>query len=151
MSRIAEESGISKGTLYWYFSSKEGMFKELIAVGFETLITKIDHLLETEKSMEELLYKYIEINLRFINQHRNVAKIIIDNIDKVISKEFKEKMEEKRKKLISAVETLVTRGVKEDFFKDGNREYLVLYIINIVKMAHEDLSVETELDSQKKS
>ncbi len=150
MSRIAKEAGISKGTLYWYFSSKEGMFRELIAVGFDKLTTKVNSLVKSNKPIRELLWGYIEINLQFIEQHKNVAKIIIDNIDKVISKEFKKMMEKKRNKLISAVRTLARKGIKEDFFRDVNNEYLVSYIMNVVNITHEDLIREVELDQQEK-
>lgn len=37
VSDIARQAGMSQGNIYWYFSSKEELFKSVLAAGFETL------------------------------------------------------------------------------------------------------------------
>lgn len=37
VSDIAREAGMSQGNVYWYFSSKEALLKEILADGFEAL------------------------------------------------------------------------------------------------------------------
>jgi len=41
MSMIAEEAGVSKGTLYWHFDSKEDLFRELVLAGFDYFNTTL--------------------------------------------------------------------------------------------------------------
>ncbi len=39
VSTIAQESGMSQGNIYWYFASKEALFKAVLADGFAALTT----------------------------------------------------------------------------------------------------------------
>jgi AcrR family transcriptional regulator len=58
MSDIAEEAGLSKGTLYWYFDSKEdlivSLLDEIVASHLETL----EMLLHAEGAVEERLLTF---------------------------------------------------------------------------------------------
>ena len=42
IARIAKKANISKGLIYNYFNSKEELLKELIEIGFETLVQPFD-------------------------------------------------------------------------------------------------------------
>src|SRR5210317_506405 len=60
MSDIAESSGLSKGSLYWYFDSKDAIIHKLIDRVFEFEIKDLAALLTDDRSAEERLYIYTE-------------------------------------------------------------------------------------------
>ncbi len=60
MSDIAESSGLSKGSLYWYFDSKDAIILKLIDRVFEFEIKDLTALLIDDRSAEERLYIYTE-------------------------------------------------------------------------------------------
>ncbi len=60
MSDIAESSGLSKGSLYWYFDSKDAIILKLIDRVFEFEIKDLTALLTDDRSAEERLYIYTE-------------------------------------------------------------------------------------------
>jgi AcrR family transcriptional regulator len=60
MSDIAESSGLSKGSLYWYFDSKDAIILKLIDRVFEFEIKDLTALLKDERSAEERLFIYTE-------------------------------------------------------------------------------------------
>ncbi len=60
MSDIAESSGLSKGSLYWYFDSKDAIILRLIDRVFEFEIKDLTALLTDDRSAEERLYLYAE-------------------------------------------------------------------------------------------
>ena len=60
MSDIAESSGLSKGSLYWYFDSKDAIILKLIDRVFEFEIKDLTALLTDDRSAEERLYIYAE-------------------------------------------------------------------------------------------
>lgn len=60
MSDIAESSGLSKGSLYWYFDSKDAIILKLIDRVFEFEIKDLTALLTDERSAEKRLFIYTE-------------------------------------------------------------------------------------------
>lgn len=60
MSDIAEESGLSKGALYWYFDSKDAIILSLLQKVFEPEIRDLQALLGEDRSAEERLLVYAE-------------------------------------------------------------------------------------------
>ena len=60
MSDIAEQSGLSKGTLYWYFDSKEDIILNLLDRLFETELQTLEKLIGDQRSSEERLRVYAD-------------------------------------------------------------------------------------------
>jgi len=60
MSDIADTSGLSKGSLYWYFDSKDALISKLIDRVFEFEIKDLTALLSDDRSAEERIYIYTE-------------------------------------------------------------------------------------------
>ena len=60
MSDIAESSGLSKGSLYWYFDSKDTIILKLIDRLFEFEMKELTALLTDDRSAEERLYIYAD-------------------------------------------------------------------------------------------
>jgi AcrR family transcriptional regulator len=60
MSDIAETSGLSKGSLYWYFDSKDSIILSLLDRVFVPEIKEFNVLLKDPRSAESRLANYIE-------------------------------------------------------------------------------------------
>ncbi len=60
MSDIAETSGLSKGSLYWYFDSKDSIILNLLEKFFEPELKDFRALLTDKRSAEDRLEIYIE-------------------------------------------------------------------------------------------
>ena len=48
MAEIAEEANLGKGTLYWYFSSKEDLFSGMIEQGIRNFASKLRSIMGDE-------------------------------------------------------------------------------------------------------
>ncbi len=55
MDDIAREAGVSKGTLYWYFESKDAITKALLQHLFEQEVQEVETVLAAEGSVSERL------------------------------------------------------------------------------------------------
>src|SRR5947208_7449216 len=55
MDDIVEESGLSKGTLYWYFKSKEDIINAILRRLFTGELEILESLLEAEGTVSERL------------------------------------------------------------------------------------------------
>ena len=60
MSDIAETSGLSKGSLYWYFESKDSIILALLERVFEPELKDFRKLLHGDRPVETRLYEYVE-------------------------------------------------------------------------------------------
>jgi AcrR family transcriptional regulator len=60
MSDIADTSGLSKGSLYWYFDSKDSIILNLLEKIFEPELKDLRALLTDSRSAEDRLEIYID-------------------------------------------------------------------------------------------
>lgn len=60
MADIAENSGLSKGSLYWYFDSKDAIIQSLMKRVFAPEVKEFTALLSDPRPAEERLYHYAE-------------------------------------------------------------------------------------------
>ena len=60
MSDIAETSGLSIGSLYWYFESKDSIILALLKRVFEPELKDFRNLLHDQRPVEARLYEYVE-------------------------------------------------------------------------------------------
>lgn len=57
MDEIAEEAGLSKGTLYWYFKGKDKIISKLLQWFFEREYSNLESWLTSEESPSEIVNK----------------------------------------------------------------------------------------------
>ncbi|MBN2414085.1 TetR/AcrR family transcriptional regulator [candidate division KSB1 bacterium] len=55
MREISEQAGLSKPTIYYYFGSKEGIYKELVTTGVSHILSAIESTYSLDLSVKEKL------------------------------------------------------------------------------------------------
>jgi AcrR family transcriptional regulator len=112
MSDIASNSGLSKGSLYWYFESKNDIIINLIARVFEPEIQDLKALLFLETSVEARLHLFAERAAEDMVKMLRWMPLVYDfialafrqdNIKKAISLYYQQNME--------ILETLLQQGI----------------------------------------
>jgi AcrR family transcriptional regulator len=112
MSDIAEKSGLSKGSLYLYFESKNDLILHLLARVFEPEIKDLRSLLDVKKSVEERLLIYAERGAKDIIDMLKWMPLVYDfialafrqnNIREAISLYYQQNM--------AILETLIQQGI----------------------------------------
>ena len=61
MDDIAEEAGLSKGALYWYFNSKDKIIASLLTNFFDREFSKIEEWVMRDDSARNLLQSLIDL------------------------------------------------------------------------------------------
>ena len=64
MDDIVQESGLSKGALYWYYKSKDAIIRALLERIFISEIQNADELVEMEGSASERLKLFVQFAIR---------------------------------------------------------------------------------------
>ncbi|MGI6551883.1 MAG: TetR/AcrR family transcriptional regulator [Bacillota bacterium] len=79
VEEIAVLAGVGKGTVYEYFESKKHLFLEMLAHVAEIYYASYRELLKTCTGCKEKLEVIFRSHLRFIYDHRDMARLILYN------------------------------------------------------------------------
>lgn len=78
MDDIVQESGLSKGTLYWYFKSKEEIITAISQRLFTTDIESVESLLTAEGTVSERLQQLIRDRVQGLQEMSGVVAILFE-------------------------------------------------------------------------
>ncbi len=79
MDDIAEEAGLSKGLLYWYFRSKDALIESLLTLLFEPDLRDLERLLaETTRPIPERLRELANNALSTLLPYRELMPIVYE-------------------------------------------------------------------------
>ncbi|MFW5980694.1 MAG: TetR/AcrR family transcriptional regulator, partial [Halanaerobiaceae bacterium] len=115
MNMIAEEADVSKGGLYWHFSSKKDLYREIVEIPFNDYINYIKDVEQKEISPEKKLKNIIEYRVNYIKENIKVSKIIMNNIENLDV--LKEKICKYKKQNEAILENIFREGIKKGQFK----------------------------------
>jgi len=121
MTDIAESSGLSKGSLYWYFESKDAIILKLIDRVFEFEIKDLTALLSDDRSAEERLYIYTERGGKDIIKMLKWMPLIYDFLALAFRQEaIKTAIQRYYTKNLDLLVTLIQQGIDAGEFVQGS-------------------------------
>lgn len=82
MQEIADQAGISKASLHYYFRSKEGLFKRAVQVLFSQLINNVISNLSPKSSIEEMIRQLVNSYYEVFLQYRRQAMFFFSEMIK---------------------------------------------------------------------
>lgn len=149
MTEIANGADISKGTLYWYFDSKEELFREIAVNGMNYFYNQFERIAKTDKSSGEKINNLIRFVLDTIVEHLNMLDVFRNNVE-LISRDFKNNIEAKHKKNISIVAEIIKQGIEEGLIKDENPIDISTMLLSVLFTPHTNELFERAEDKEKK-
>ncbi len=114
MREISEESGVTKPTIYYYFGSKEGIYRELIDTGINLLFSSIEQVKELEMPAKEKLVLMTKTLFGFAVKYPEYSKffmtIVTPLADNSVLEKFKKEAEKRGRMLIAVIQEGVESG-----------------------------------------
>jgi AcrR family transcriptional regulator len=135
MSMIAEEAGVSKGTLYWHFDSKEDLFRELVLAGLDYFHENYERIQSEKVKAEEKIYEIINFSIKMLSENLKLGNILQNNIQ-LISSEFQKKMIERHKSAIEVIKMVIEQGIEEGSFKTDDLHNTAVMILTLIFNTH---------------
>jgi AcrR family transcriptional regulator len=114
MREISELSSISKPMIYYYFGSKEGIYKALLSTGMEHSRNSIMEIIKTDLSTKEKLVKIVNKRFQDCLDYPEFSKFYIslfissDNFP--FLDEFKADAQKQEQAVKQVIETGISRG-----------------------------------------
>ena len=132
MDDIAAEAKIGKATIYYYFKSKQEIFKTVVDREWTILINAIREAISKEISPQRKLRAFILIRIshmrELINLHRVTKDIVTEllpDLEKIRESHFKEEM--------NVIKRILSEGVRKGIFKVKKIEVTALAMISTLK------------------
>lgn len=129
---IASSLGISKATLYRYFSSKEQLLREIVFGLLREIEAGVDAVIEDKK--KDFVEKLAEL-LGFIGlKLTRIGGLITLDIQRNVPELWKEFEEFRKEKILSKLKFILSKGSEEGVFRaDLNQDLLVLMYVTLIQ------------------
>ncbi|WP_462409728.1 TetR/AcrR family transcriptional regulator [Neobacillus sp. Marseille-QA0830] len=134
---IVQELGVTKGTFYYYFNSKEELLKEIHLQYIEGLIQQQDEILkEPSYDFAQKLYEIIFMLICNIKTKRPSARIFTREMRHLSEANIKE-LKEKRNEFRKHIQKLIEQGIEHGEIKTGMRaDILTMGILGITNWSY---------------
>jgi AcrR family transcriptional regulator len=134
MDDIVEESGLSKGALYWYFKSKDEI---IISVLEKVLLRELDELQklnELDLPVSELLFQFIEISVDDFKNLEPFIPLFFEYISFANrSKTTKKLLSKYYDIFIGALTPIIERGIVEGDIIDADPQNIAIALAGLIE------------------
>ena len=122
MEEIAADLGMSKAALYYYFKTKEEIFRQVISREQDEFIAMVEGIIAENCSAAEKLMHYFEQHLSFLNELLNLKVVSIQAADS-IHPIMHDLFQEFSRRETALLERIITEGkVRNEFTVDSAEE-----------------------------
>ncbi|MDP7437547.1 MAG: TetR/AcrR family transcriptional regulator [Candidatus Marinimicrobia bacterium] len=130
MDDIVETSGLSKGTIYWYYKSKKEVFLSLINHWVNKFGVTLNHIVEEDLSASDQLH---ELFAFFLDIYENKPDVLKAELEfwALASRDsdFRKKTQAVYRELLELIEAIVSKGVESGEFKNVEIKVAALSIM----------------------
>lgn len=114
MREISEKSGVTKPTIYYYFGSKEGIYRELVDTGIQHVFSSFEHISKDDMSAKDKLVAMTKQLFRFAVDYPEFTKffmtLVTPLIDNAVLEKFKKEAERRGRILVTIICTGIESG-----------------------------------------
>ncbi|KZN58085.1 division inhibitor protein [Pseudoalteromonas luteoviolacea CPMOR-1] len=114
-AKLAAEVGVSEAALYRHFPSKARMFEGLIEFIEDTLLSRINIILENEKDTQSRIYNILNLLLTFSEKNPGITRILTGD---ALQGE-QERLRERVQSLFEKLETQFKQVLRERKLREG--------------------------------
>ena len=130
MRIIAEEVGITKPALYYYFKNKDELFRAIVDYGNEFTIDKLIEVKKSDDSIENKLKSLLWIKFSLMHQNEEVKKfsgwLMTDGLRYLLKYDMEQNIIQQTELVYSIIDEAISNG---DLREDLDKECFVFLLI----------------------
>ena len=145
MDDIVEESGLSKGTLYWYFKSKEDIINAILHRLFTGDLAYLENLMQAEGTASERLIQLTDHRITGLQQMSSLVPIIFEFYAVAVHQQWvKQFINEYFQHFRALLEELIQEGINNGEFRKVDARDTAISITSL----YEGLTLHWMIDPQ---
>lgn len=132
MQEIANDLGLSKASLYYYFPDKESLYRAVIEKEQQEFIYSISEKIRNIRNPEKVLPEYITARLDYFRKLMNLSRLRYEEFSdiKPVLRDLLESFRETEKKFISGI---LKAGVENGDFMKMDTEHTASLFLDLIK------------------
>jgi len=120
VEEIAQHAGVAKGTIFFYFKTKEGLFKEILLSLLNELEESLTKILEDVKlraieKLKSVYDTYIDFQIKNMNLFLAIRRELIKEEPIPRVEAIKEKLQKLTQKILPVIEEMFKKGLIKKF------------------------------------
>jgi AcrR family transcriptional regulator len=132
MREIADDLGLSKASLYYYFPDKENLYKAVFEKEQEEFTAKISERIETIEEPDQLLHEYAVARLSYFRTLLNLSRLRLEAYSE-LKPVFRETIREFREKEKEIVSKIFEKGVRAGLFSMVDTNQTASLFLDLLK------------------
>jgi len=132
MDEVAKKVGVSKGTIYLYFDSKENLYLGILENAFDALVALIESEIAKRDPAPVKLARVLKLVFQYYSENKDVLRILTRDETHLI-REHSKLTEDWRLRGVELYEKIIEKGIKEGSFKTPNPKLTGLIIYALVR------------------
>ena len=131
MDEIAQDAGMGKASLYYYFPTKEDLFKMVISHEQDEFIKKLEEILENKSTSVQKLNQYVPERMSHFEVFINLGKLSFQSFQelKPLFSDLHKKFSEREHALLSEI---IEEGIKNGELRKGDSNQVATLILHIL-------------------
>jgi AcrR family transcriptional regulator len=136
MSEIAMEAGFGKGTLYWYWKSKEELYFTLVEESHKEFMGLVREAAERDGSALDKLFWLGNEIVGLHYRHRDYTKLswkMRAEESEAFSLQYVEKLHRNSGEIKEKLEEIISQGIKEGLLPPADPYYLACMLLGLME------------------
>lgn len=134
MQEIADNAGINKALLHYYYRTKEKLFEKVFEMAFSLFIPKVKEMMSSDKPVFEKIEFFIENYLNLLQKHPYIPGFIISELNRnpqILVNIIEKNVQIKQEGIIEKLELQIKREVKEGNMKPISAQNLMINVVSL--------------------
>jgi TetR/AcrR family transcriptional regulator len=132
MEEIATDVELGKASLYYYFPTKEDLFRSVISLEQNELKENIELVLQKTKPASQKLHEYVELRMKFFQDLINLGTLSVHSYFDIKSV-FKKLFLDFEKIEIDLIKKIIDEGKSTKEFNSGLSDDVTLLFLHILQ------------------
>lgn len=132
MQEIAEQAGINKGLLHYYFKTKDNLFAAIFSVAKNKMLSRLQVILEMETPLHEKIDMLVDQYLSIMLKHPALPRFVLNELNKNPDRFIKQHFNREMKEALNAFQKSIELEVKKGTIRNIDARQLLMNLMSMI-------------------